>query len=56
MPIGRIDHIALTVEDMERAAAFYVRVLGAQVAQDHMRNGRIGVRNIVVGEAVFNLH
>jgi catechol 2,3-dioxygenase-like lactoylglutathione lyase family enzyme len=55
-PIGRIDHIALTVEDVERASAFYIRVLGARVAQDHMRNGRIGVRNIVLGEAVFNLH
>jgi catechol 2,3-dioxygenase-like lactoylglutathione lyase family enzyme len=56
MPIGRVDHIALTVEDVERASAFYVRVLGARVAHDHMRDGKIGIRNIVMGETVFNLH
>lgn len=56
MSIGRIDHIAITVEDVDTSTDFYVRVLGARVALEHMRAGKIAIRKIVMGETVFNLH
>jgi catechol 2,3-dioxygenase-like lactoylglutathione lyase family enzyme len=56
MNVGRFDHVAITVRDVEVTSRFYQQALGAQVGHDHMRGGRVAIRKIIIGEAVFNLH
>ena len=51
MAITGIDHIALTVRDPERTAAFYRQTLGMEVARDG--RGRIWLHS---GRARINLH
>jgi catechol 2,3-dioxygenase-like lactoylglutathione lyase family enzyme len=54
--IGGIDHVAVTVRDVEAMSRFYVELLGAKVARDHLRDGRPAIRKLVLGDAVLNLH
>lgn len=56
MEIAFIDHVAITVRDVERSSRFYVDVLGAETPVTHLRNGKVGIRKVVMGGAVFNLH
>lgn len=51
MPIDAIDHIVLTVSDVDATCDFYTRVLGLQVAT--FEDGR---RAIVFGSQKINLH
>ena len=51
MNIARLDHLVLTVADIERTCAFYVRVLGMEVA--HFGEGRTALR---FGQQKINLH
>lgn len=51
MKIERIDHIVLTVRDVERSCAFYSEVLGMEIIT--FGNGRKAVR---FGEQKINLH
>jgi catechol 2,3-dioxygenase-like lactoylglutathione lyase family enzyme len=37
--VQRLDHIAVTVSDMERSLAFYTNVLGLQEAERHLLEG-----------------
>ena len=48
--ISHIDHIVLTVADIERSVAFYVRVLGMQAVS--FGNGRRALR---FGQQKINL-
>jgi len=54
--IGGIDHVAVTVRDVEAMSRFYVELLGARIARDHLRDGRPAIRKLVLGDAVLNLH
>ena len=47
-----IDHVAITVADLEATCAFYDKVFGAQVLLDHKLEGRPIVRVIIVGGGV----
>jgi catechol 2,3-dioxygenase-like lactoylglutathione lyase family enzyme len=47
-----IDHVAITVADMDATCAFYNRLFGARVLDDHRLDGRPIVRVIVVGGGV----
>jgi catechol 2,3-dioxygenase-like lactoylglutathione lyase family enzyme len=49
--IGWVDHVVLKVSDMEAAADFYVRVLGAERVE--LSYGRVGLK---VGATLVNLH
>jgi catechol 2,3-dioxygenase-like lactoylglutathione lyase family enzyme len=51
MNIARLDHLVLTVADIERACAFYVRVLGMEVVT--FGAGRTALR---FGQQKINLH
>ena len=51
-----IDHVAITVTDLDATSAFYTRVLGARVLDTHAPDGRPLVRRIALGGAVLNLH
>jgi catechol 2,3-dioxygenase-like lactoylglutathione lyase family enzyme len=51
MNIERLDHLVLTVADIERSCAFYTRVLGMAVVK--FGNGRTALR---FGQQKINLH
>lgn len=52
-----IDHVAITVADVERTTAFYDRLFGAEVPFDHAPDGRTLVRTVMIGGAVrINVH
>ena len=51
MQIDRLDHLVLTVADIERTCAFYTRVLGMEVV--HFGNGRTALK---FGRQKINLH
>jgi catechol 2,3-dioxygenase-like lactoylglutathione lyase family enzyme len=49
--IDRLDHLVLTVADIEATAAFYESAL--QMRREHFGNGRVALR---FGEQKLNLH
>src|SRR3977135_4412922 len=51
MKIERLDHLVLTVADIERTCTFYTRVLGMEVV--HFGEGRTALR---FGQQKINLH
>lgn len=51
MKISRIDHLVLTVNNIEQTCTFYVRILGMEVVT--FGEGR---RALKFGEQKFNLH
>ena len=51
MHIDRLDHLVLTVADIERTCAFYTRVLGMEVV--HFGDGRTALK---FGQQKINLH
>ncbi|MEE3325958.1 MAG: VOC family protein [Myxococcota bacterium] len=57
MPIERIDHLAITVEDMDATLAFYKRVLDAQTHYEaEFRKGEIPVVILQVGASRISVH
>jgi catechol 2,3-dioxygenase-like lactoylglutathione lyase family enzyme len=51
MNVARLDHLVLTVADIERSCVFYTRVLGMEVV--HFGEGRTALR---FGQQKINLH
>jgi catechol 2,3-dioxygenase-like lactoylglutathione lyase family enzyme len=51
MNIERLDHLVLTVADIDRTCAFYTRVLGMEVV--HFGEGRTALK---FGQQKINLH
>lgn len=51
MHVQRLDHLVLTVRDIDASIAFYERVLGMQAV--HFGNGR---RALAFGQQKINLH
>lgn len=57
MPVTGIDHIAITVADVERTIAWYQRVLDAEPLHlDLWRAGRIPVALLQVGASRLSVH
>jgi len=56
IPISGFDHLAITVKDLDAATAFYKRVLGAEKVRDYEANGKVIVRQLQMGGAMFNVH
>jgi catechol 2,3-dioxygenase-like lactoylglutathione lyase family enzyme len=52
-----IDHIAITVRDLEATCAFYDRLFGTRVVRDYAPEGRPAFRVIIVGgHAKLSVH
>jgi catechol 2,3-dioxygenase-like lactoylglutathione lyase family enzyme len=52
-----IDHVAITVADVEATTRFYDRLFGLEVPFDHAPQGRTLVRTVIIGGAVrLNVH
>jgi len=57
MPVTGIDHLAITVADVERTVAWYQRVLGAEPLNlDDWRSGRRPVVLLQVGRERLSVH
>ena len=57
MAVEGLDHLALTVVDVEATLAFYKRVLGAtSIFEDLWREGRIPVVLLQVGASRLSIH
>lgn len=54
--IQGLDHIAITVADLDATCAFYERVLGARVLETYRIYDTIIVRRVAVGGAILNVH
>ncbi len=54
--ISGIDHVAVTVSDLEQATRFYRHVLAAETAREHIESGAILIRQVVIGGALLSLH
>jgi catechol 2,3-dioxygenase-like lactoylglutathione lyase family enzyme len=51
-----IDHIAITVSDLETTCRFYARLFGAETRADYAPNGKPLVRQIALGGALLSVH
>jgi catechol 2,3-dioxygenase-like lactoylglutathione lyase family enzyme len=57
MTVRGLDHIAITVADVERTLEFYSRVLGAVLQyEDFWRSGKMPVAILQVGESRISVH
>jgi catechol 2,3-dioxygenase-like lactoylglutathione lyase family enzyme len=57
MSVVGIDHVAITVQDVEKTLAFYKRVLGATSHfEDLWRDGKIPVVLLQVGASRMSVH
>lgn len=56
LAIEAIDHVAITVSDLQEACAFYDRLFGARVHYDHVVDGVLHVRQIGIGDVVLSMH
>jgi catechol 2,3-dioxygenase-like lactoylglutathione lyase family enzyme len=54
--IRGIDHVAITVADLDATCRFYERVLGARIEESYEVDGRIIVRRVALGRAILNVH
>lgn len=51
-----IDHVAITVSDMEASCAFYRDLLGARPVNEYAPDGKVLVRQIAMGGAQFSIY
>jgi catechol 2,3-dioxygenase-like lactoylglutathione lyase family enzyme len=51
-----IDHVAITVDNLETTCAFYTRLFGSEIAAEHVVNGKVLVRQLAIGGAVLSVH
>lgn len=54
--IRGINHIAITVSDLDSACDFYARVLGARIEESYEIGGKLVVRRMAIGGAILNVH
>jgi len=51
-----IDHVAITVADIEVASAFYERLFGAKTVFQYAPADKVLVRQIAIGNTVLSIH
>ena len=57
MPVTGFDHLAITVDDVEAAAEFYIDLLGAKPELlDEFRTGTSPIVSLIVGGNRINVH
>ena len=54
--IRGIDHVAITVSDLEATCAFYDKLFGATTHRENVRDGKVLVRQILLGGALLSVH
>jgi catechol 2,3-dioxygenase-like lactoylglutathione lyase family enzyme len=54
--VAGIDHVAITVANIDATCGFYGWVLGAEVFMDHKVDGHTAVRGVRIGGAMLNVH
>ena len=54
--VSGIDHVAITVAELERSCAFYRDLFAAETVTELIRDGRVAVRKLALGGARLNLH
>lgn len=54
--ISGIDHVAITVEDLEATCSFFDRLFGAKTHVEYVSDGKPLVRQIALGGAVLSIH
>ncbi len=54
--ISGFDHVAITVADIDASIRFYEDVLGAKVEETYEVGGKIIVKRVAIGGALFNIH
>ncbi len=54
--ISRIDHVALTANDLAASVAFYCQALEGRVVHDFVVDGRVIAHQVRIGAALVNLH
>ncbi len=54
--VSGIDHVAITVADLDATCRFYAEVLDAKIEETYEVGGRIVVRRVAVGRAILNIH
>jgi catechol 2,3-dioxygenase-like lactoylglutathione lyase family enzyme len=57
MPVLGFDHLAITVDNVERSVAFYTDLLDAETLfLEEFRNNQFGVVSLIIGANRINLH
>jgi catechol 2,3-dioxygenase-like lactoylglutathione lyase family enzyme len=51
-----IDHVAITVSDLEASCRFYAKLFAAETRVDHAPHGKTLVRQISLGGALLSVH
>jgi catechol 2,3-dioxygenase-like lactoylglutathione lyase family enzyme len=51
-----IDHIAITVSNLENTCAFYAKLFGAETHGEYAPQGTVLVRQLSIGGAVLSVH
>jgi catechol 2,3-dioxygenase-like lactoylglutathione lyase family enzyme len=54
--VSGIDHVAITVADMDASCAFYRDLFGARTVVEYAPEGKVLVRQIAVGGAILSIH
>jgi catechol 2,3-dioxygenase-like lactoylglutathione lyase family enzyme len=54
--IRGIDHVAITVADLDATCRFYERVLDARIEESYEIDGKLVVRRVALGRAILNIH
>lgn len=54
--ITLIDHVAITVNDLEASYFFYDELFGAKIHTEYAPSGKLLVRQVSLGDIVLSLH
>jgi catechol 2,3-dioxygenase-like lactoylglutathione lyase family enzyme len=54
--VSGIDHVAITVADVDASCAFYRDLFDAQTVVEYAPSGKVLVRQIALGGAVLSVH
>lgn len=54
--IAGLDHVAITVAELDRACAFYRDAFGARTVAEHAQDGVVLVRQLGLGHANLSIH
>jgi catechol 2,3-dioxygenase-like lactoylglutathione lyase family enzyme len=54
--IRGIDHVAITVADLDATCRFYEHALDAKIEESYEIAGKLVVRRVAIGRAILNIH
>jgi catechol 2,3-dioxygenase-like lactoylglutathione lyase family enzyme len=54
--IKGLDHVAITVANMEATCGWYGRLFGGRQINEHAEGGKVLVRQIAIGGAMLSVH